>query len=523
MHILDQAIEEKLYENAALTLKKATWADFERECEHSTLYLFGSGEGAEFVLQRYGKKIKIAGVVDNDNEKWGKELNSYISSQVDENIKIYSPSIFRGIANNCVVLITSVRYCNEIYDQLQQMNFYRVYSLLHMEANRRQQVGEQLKENEESEQINYSKKCMSLPICDNKILLARDGLAGHGKQILLRLAEIHPELDLVWVTEKKTDEYIPGIRIIAQKDWMTYVEELETSKIWIFGDMIPEYAIKRPEQVYIQVKHWSSITLKSFYFHLKRHLEIKSIYQYYRHNTDAMDYCMVGSDFDENTCRSGFDFDGKFVRVGSPRSDVLFQDGVREIVYEKIGIEPDIHTVLFAPTFRSVNSNSLIGHMRDVDLDFELVQESFEKCFGGEWRILLRIHPDVAMESKKVKKSRNVYDVSQYPDSQELVAACDVMISDYSSIMFEPAFVGKPVFLFAPDAEDYINNDRELLIDYFELPFPIAKTNTELVNNIYSFDAMDYRSRVTEFLQKYGIHEDGHASERAANFIFSIL
>jgi CDP-glycerol glycerophosphotransferase len=232
---------------------------------------------------------------------------------------------------------------------------------------------------------------------------------------------------------------------------------------------------------------------------------------------------MVGSDFDEDTCRSGFDFDGKFVRVGSPRSDVLFQEGVRERVYDKLGIEQNKHTVLFAPTFRAINNNSLIGHMREVDLDFELVKATFERVFGGEWIILLRIHPDVAMESKKVKMSKDVYDVSQYPNSQELVASCDAMISDYSSIMFEPAFVGKPVFLFAPDVENYVKNDRELLIDYYDLPFSIAITNEELKNNISSFDAMDYKRRVTEFLNKYGVHEDGHASERAADFILSVL
>ena len=98
-----------------------------------------------------------------------------------------------------------------------------------------------------------------------------------------------------------------------------------------------------------------------------------------------------------------------------------------------------------------------------------------------------------------------------------------MMITDYSSIMFEAAFVKKPVFLYAPDRKEYIDGERGLLIDYDSLPFPIAETNTELYNQIDIFDEVEYKKSVTVFLERYGVHEDGHASERAADFIISIL
>lgn len=523
MRILDQAIEEKLYEESDVILRLQCWSDFETISDRFPVYLFGSGEGADYVLQRYGKNLNIVGIFDNDRKKWGKKLTEYITYPFEEELRISSPNILKEIASDCIVLITSVRYCDEIFSQLRQMKIHHIYSLLHMEANRRRTDGESIVNSVENEQIAYAKECLKLPVIDNKIILARDGLAGHGKQIFLRLIEAQSNYDLVWVTEKNDNESIPGVRIILHTEWKTYIEELETAKIWIFGDMIPEFAIKRTEQIYIHVKHWASITLKSFYFHLKKHLEIKSIYTYYRHNTDAMDYCMVGSDFDEDTCRSGFDFDGEFVRVGSPRSDVLFQKGIKDRVYEKLGLRTEDKTVLYAPTFRSRNKNTLIGCMRDVDLDFCGLKEALEKKFGGEWFILLRIHPDVAMESRRIKKKSFVYDVSQYSDSEELVAASDVVISDYSSIMFEPAFVNKPVFLYAPDADEYINHDRELLLDYYSLPFSISKSNDELEKAIYHYDENKYRKDVESFLNKYGVHEDGCASKRAADYIIALL
>jgi len=158
-----------------------------------------------------------------------------------------------------------------------------------------------------------------------------------------------------------------------------------------------------------------------------------------------------------------------------------------------------------------------------MDLDFEQLKCSLEARFGGEWKILLRLHPSIAMEASKLTLPEYVIDTSIYENSQELVAASEIMITDYSSIMFEPAFVNKPVFLYAPDRETYINEERELLLDYDELPFSIARSNEELVNEIKEFSVDMYEKNVKAFFAKYGVCEDGHASERAARFIMKLI
>ena len=135
----------------------------------------------------------------------------------------------------------------------------------------------------------------------------------------------------------------------------------------------------------------------------------------------------------------------------------------------------------------------------------------------------MRLHPWLSFENSNLVETNRIINAERYEDSEELVAACDIMITDYSSIMFEAAFVKKPVFLYAPDRKEYIDGERGLLIDYDSLPFPIAETNTELYNQIDIFDEGEYKKSVTVFLERYGVHEDGHASERAADFIISIL
>ena len=79
------------------------------------------------------------------------------------------------------------------------------------------------------------------------------------------------------------------------------------------------------------------------------------------------------------------------------------------------------------------------------------------------------------------------------------------------------------MFLYAQDKGDYINKEYDFLLNYDELPFPIAQTNEELIDNIKNFDKGQYENNVIAFLGKYGVHEDGHASERAATFISKLI
>ena len=77
--------------------------------------------------------------------------------------------------------------------------------------------------------------------------------------------------------------------------------------------------------------------------------------------------------------------------------------------------------------------------------------------------------------------------------------------------------------MFTTDLEEYLKNERDLLLDYHSLPFPIACSNEELFKKINEFNYVEYVDEVDAFLEKYGVHEDGHASERAAKFISGLL
>lgn len=525
-YIIEKAIKQKLYITDNEQLKDQTWEEFENAANHKDIWVFGVGGGAGLFWQKYGDKFSIAGAVDNDKRKQGKPLSDYVLTSenvLQQEITISGIDELRTVnINEVVVLVTSAYHYEDIVIQVNELGINCIFVALIMEANDRKQNKVQSNEVLYANSFDpdtYANECMKYPIEKNKILIYIGTHGGHGRQISQKLIGMNPSLDIVWAIENR-DIVVPGgIRSILIGNIKEYIKEIETAYIWIYDGLIPQYAKKRPEQIYIQAKHWASITLKAFYSGDEKSLTKPGMKERYLHNNEALDYILVGSKFDEETCRRGFDFHGECIHVGSPRTDILFQKGMKEKVYAYYNIDETIHTLLFCPTFRTVNS---ARHMKDVNLDFELLEKTLRKKYGGEWIIFLRLHPHIAIESEKIQKPSFVLDTSFYSDSQELVAAADIVITDYSSIMFEPAFVQKPVFLYAPDRSEYVGKERDLLIDYDALPFPIAESNEELMDNIMKFNENNYKEDLQRFFDEHGVHEDGHASERAAKFILQL-
>lgn len=500
-----------------------TWADFEQAIPGRYLFIFGVGKGADYYFRRR-KRYPIEGVIDNNIGLQGMQAWRMLPGEAYDHYRdlcISDISVLRNYApDKIVVLVTSLKYYEAIFAQLNEYGIQWKFSLLCMEANRRKDIGL-----EEEESLDaYREKCCREEIRNNKIVFYNQGnYGGHGKYITEQLLKRRKDLEIVWLVRQHTTEAPQGVHLVSNADIRNYIYEMETAKIWVFDYWVPSYIIKRSEQIYVQVKHWSSVTLKTFGMDSARFQNVERFMDTGIYNGEIMDYLMVGSKFDEETCRKGFLFQGEVWKVGSPRTDILFSPGkVQKKIFECYGIEQNCSLCLYAPTFREKGPEAMCW-TGDLDLDYVGLKAALEQRFGGEWMIVLRLHPLLSHESKNIERPSWVVDASDYPDSQELVAVSEILITDYSSIMFEPAFVKKPVFLFAPDRKEYINGERELLIDYNSLPFSAAESNEELAQCIQTFHQKEYEDGVTRFLEQYGVHEDGHASERAAEHILGLF
>lgn len=527
MDFIQRAVEKKQHISKRESLNAQTWEEFKKRSVDRKLFLFGAGAGTDFFLENC-KEIYVEGVIDNDIRKQGFFLGDFCGEAKEAErgrLKISSIAILKRYeCDEVVVLITSTNYYEQIIEELEKIGIQNYHVLLIMEANKRNQDGYSVAPTLSRE--DYAEHCCQEEIQFNKIVFYAFGhYADHGKYITEALLKMRKDLDIVWLVKDMTIEVPVGVRKICAANWKRHIYEMETAHVWIYNMVVPRYMIKRPGQIYIQTKHWASVTLKKFYLDSATiQGEAESVNKW-KYNSEIMDYIITGSDFDTQSSRRGFSFQKEVWQIGSPRSDALFrQEECKKKVYDFYHLSPKAHTLIYAPTYRYSQFSSSYQHeFRGIDLDFRAVKEALEKRFGGEWYIILRLHPSVAKEGAKMAKDDFIVDADSYEDSQELVSACDVMISDYSSIMFEPSFVKKPVFLFATDKENYIDKEYDLLIEYDELPFPLAESNEELVRKIEQFEQDEYEKNLKAFLAQYGVKEDGHASERAAKRISDLI
>lgn len=515
-----------LTENPNFLVK--TWSDFEIALKDKKLILYGINELPHFLWMRCESSISIVAAIDNNPEKQGHILGKFYDEIIDEKIKSIKVEPKKILSKynpeEIVILINSFRYYEEIAKELDETGFHYYFSSLHLEIAYRECMKENdLPYEDWNEHLNnYSKKCaVEYPIQNNKIIFSMGTYIEQGKYITEALLKMNKDLDIVWVVNKLDFPVPNGVRAVYAENRKKYVYEMETAKMWVFSVYAPSYLVKREEQIYIFTKHRGNLTLKKSAFANFQNDGI--IIANLEKACSFMDYITSSCDFDEMASRQNFHFKGKFLRVGSPKSDILFSpEKYREKVYKKYNLDPNIKILMYAPTFRN-NSKKNFQEFKWLGLDFDMLLNSIKNKWGGEWKILLRLHPAVKTMSKEIEKPDFVIDASDYADGQELVTATDVMISDYSTIMFESSYIMRPIFLYAPDKDDYQKNDRDFYMEYESLPFPISTTNEELAEQIKNFNETKYKKEVQAFLDYYGVHEDGHSSERLAKVIIDLI
>lgn len=246
-----------------------------------------------------------------------------------------------------------------------------------------------------------------------------------------------------------------------------------------------------------------------------------NIRHYYNRNTSA--YISSSRLFTKYHIIEGCEYNGCILDTGMPRNDVFFyrydkQKPIIDKVYQYLKIDKSKRIILYAPTMHDntytnqIAANSKEDKIENYWLDVKKLKETAHKRFGGEWVVALRAH-----FGRKSYISDTV-DVSDYPDMQELLLATDILISDYSSSIWDFSFTFKPCFLYCYDLEKY-DQERGFFTPIREWGFPVCQTFSSLIDAIRTFDETDYYSKMKLHHERFGSYEDGHASARIVEYI----
>ena len=217
-----------------------------------------------------------------------------------------------------------------------------------------------------------------------------------------------------------------------------------------------------------------------------------------------------------------FRFGGAVHETGYPRNDVLSRpdrDETRARVRKELGIPDGTTAVLYAPTWRD---DLVFDHAGPRDFEVPIDLDAFAARLGKDHVLLTRLHSMVAGRLA-IPPGAPVIDVSDRAESAELYLAADMLVTDYSSAMFDFAVTGKPMVFYTYDLEHYRDDVRGFYFDLAEVaPGPLVRTSEEVIEAIADSDvaASELADRYARFRDTFCSLEDGHATDRVLDLLF---
>jgi CDP-glycerol glycerophosphotransferase len=320
-----------------------------------------------------------------------------------------------------------------------------------------------------------------------------------------------PEDEHVWLCDPQHASTFPAHVVTVPTASAAAVAALESADLVIGNTHIELDWVKKRGARYLQT--WHGTPLKRIH-HDSLWAPPGKVAELDR-DVARWDYLVSPNAASTPLLRQAFRYPGRVLEVGYPRNDVLSSATAalaRARVRALLGIPEGVTAVLYAPTWRDREFYLPDAPPAVLELDADRLLGQL----GSNHLLLTRLHPKMTDRAVGLERP-GVVDVSRYPDVHELYLAADVLITDYSSVMFDFAITGKPIIFYAYDLEAYRDDLRGFYFDLEEIaPGPVARTTDEVADALADLPATSLRhaDAYAEFRRLFAHLEDGRAAER---------
>lgn len=338
------------------------------------------------------------------------------------------------------------------------------------------------------------------------------------------------KLDLVWLVDHASEEQsnVPqGVRTVEAGSTQA-LQELASAQVWVSNCRMFNYfdsGLKKKEnQTYIQTWH-GILGIKKVEAAVEEQLGADHVKKALL-DSSYTDYFLSPSDFDTQTIKSDFWFGSNILQCGYPRNDLLVASGTESnkpqivarvtAIKKQLGLDQDVGILLYAPTFRGGDSVGVYAQ-----LDIERLLQELQAKWQRKFVCLLRFHPNISDQSQAFASQHGYVDVTSYPDMAELLLVTDVLITDYSSCIFDFSLLKRPAFMVLFDENAYAQ-ERGFYLKLSDMPFPLARTNDELAQAVANFDDGAYQTKLQAFQSQQGYYLRDDAGKVCAELIASI-
>lgn len=329
------------------------------------------------------------------------------------------------------------------------------------------------------------------------------------------------EYKCVWSLEN-TSVDIPGEHVKVKRLHFRYFYYLAVSGFWVSDTRLPSFVVKRDDCTYIQTWHGTplkKLALDQDVLSISDGMSIDDYKKAFVENVQTWDYLLSQSPYTTEKFYSAFGFKGIMLESGFPRNDILFKKHNLTELKNKLNIPINKKIILYAPTWRDdqFSSNGVYDFVSELNFDL------LEKELSDEYIILVKLHYLVQDDLDWSKYEGFVYECDALWDIQELYLISDVLVTDYSSVMFDYALLERPMIIYTHDYEKYKTQLRGFYFDiHQEFPGPITTTTQELIHEIQNPQKDQYQEQYTLFLKKYTLFDKGTAAQQVIHKLLNI-
>ncbi|MFS0750360.1 CDP-glycerol glycerophosphotransferase family protein [Oceanobacillus sp. 1P07AA] len=361
--------------------------------------------------------------------------------------------------------------------------------------------------------------CCIFPLKQNKATFASyrsHDIKGNLAQIEAYLQEHYPGMENTYLLQKMDSSLLGKIGYIIHMFRASY--HLATSRYFFIDDYyFLVYAVKPRKSVQV-IQLWHSAgALKKFGY--------STIDKPYGPSRNYLNYIPIHGNYTKAFVSSdevipyfaeAFNMDSKNIYpLGIPRTDYFFDEKQKLQALYKFQAKFPSHgnkkKVLYAPTYRG-------GSHNQKNFEIPINIDKFTEKLGEDYLLMIHLHPYMKYERED---NSSVILVDEDFTIEELLVVADILVTDYSSIIFDFSILEKPMIFFAYDLEEY-RAERDFYYDYEEtMPGPIVMTNEALIASIRQSMELRNIEDVKQFKQRYFDYNDGQATERIVKNIMS--
>ena len=334
------------------------------------------------------------------------------------------------------------------------------------------------------------------------------------------------EFKCVWVFMKPKEHTIPGNAIKVKRSYFKFLYYALVSGAWIFDSRHLYYLKKNKKTKYIQTWHGTPLKklgLDMDYLNMSGDQDIEKYHETFTKNSADWQYLISQNSYSSEIFRRAFAFNGEMLEIGYPRNDILVNNNNEEYIDKlkaKFNIPKDKKVILYAPTWRDNEYYQKGEYKFATEMDFDQMHSEL----GDDYVLIVKFHYLVKENIDWSKYGGFVIECDAQWDIQELYLVSDIMITDYSSVMFDYAILRRPMLFFTYDLKFYKDSLRDFYFDMLEeVPGPLIENTTDLVNEIKNLNIEEYEEKYGEkydrFQNKYNEFDKGTASKYIIDLI----